>query len=45
VWGSDGSKSDAVGMNHTLVEFRDGSAPWPTLRQEARRCSAGPCGR
>ena len=21
-------------MNHTLVEFRDGEAPWPTLRQE-----------
>ena len=34
VWGSDGSKADAVGMNHTLVEFRDGLAPWPTLRQE-----------
>ncbi|KAA9087075.1 beta-ketoacyl-ACP synthase III [Microbacterium radiodurans] len=34
VWGSDGSKADAVGMNHTLVEFRDGTAPWPTLRQE-----------
>ena len=34
VWGSDGSKSDAVGMNHTLTEFRDGTAPWPTLRQE-----------
>ena len=34
VWGSDGSKADAVGMNHTLTEFRDGKAPWPTLRQE-----------
>ncbi|MFF2485209.1 beta-ketoacyl-ACP synthase III [Microbacterium sp. NPDC058062] len=34
VWGSDGSKSEAVGMNHTLTEFRDGIAPWPTLRQE-----------
>ena len=34
VWGSDGSKADAVGMNHTLTEFRDGAAPWPTLRQE-----------
>ncbi|ANG85786.1 beta-ketoacyl-ACP synthase III [Microbacterium aurantiacum] len=34
VWGSDGSKADAVGMNHTLVEFREGTAPWPTLRQE-----------
>jgi len=34
VWGSDGSKAEAVGMNHTLTEFRDGKAPWPTLRQE-----------
>ena len=34
VWGSDGSKSDAVGMNHTLTDFRDGLAPWPTIRQE-----------
>ncbi|MGA7149592.1 MAG: beta-ketoacyl-ACP synthase III [Microbacterium sp.] len=34
VWGSDGSKADAVGMNHTLTDFRDGVAPWPTLRQE-----------
>lgn len=36
VWGSDGSKADAVGMNHTLVEFRDGEVPWPTLRQEGQ---------
>ncbi len=34
VWGSDGSKADAVGMNGTLTQFRDGEAPWPTLRQE-----------
>lgn len=34
VWGSDGSKADAVSMDHTLVEFRDGEAAWPTLRQE-----------
>ncbi|WP_159502353.1 beta-ketoacyl-ACP synthase 3 [Microbacterium sp. 18062] len=34
VWGSDGSKADAVGMNATLTEFRDGEAAWPTLRQE-----------
>jgi len=33
-WGSDGSKADLVGMNHTLVEFRDGESEWPTLRQE-----------
>ncbi|WP_349897933.1 beta-ketoacyl-ACP synthase III [Parafrigoribacterium soli] len=36
VWGSDGSKADAVGMNATLVDFRDGVAPWPTLRQEGQ---------
>ena len=34
VWGSDGSKAELVGMNATLTEFRDGKAPWPTLRQE-----------
>ncbi|MEL5990090.1 beta-ketoacyl-ACP synthase III [Microbacterium phosphatis] len=34
IWGSDGSKADAVGMNHTLTEFRDGASEWPTLRQE-----------
>ncbi|MCU1636912.1 MAG: 3-oxoacyl-ACP synthase [Cryobacterium sp.] len=36
VWGSDGSRADAVGMDHTLVEFRRGEAPWPTLRQEGQ---------
>jgi 3-oxoacyl-[acyl-carrier-protein] synthase-3 len=36
VWGSDGSKADAVAMNATLIEFRDGTAPWPTLRQEGQ---------
>jgi 3-oxoacyl-[acyl-carrier-protein] synthase-3 len=36
VWGSDGSKADAVGMNATLVDFRDGKAPWPTIRQEGQ---------
>ncbi|GAB3388318.1 ketoacyl-ACP synthase III [Humibacter soli] len=34
VWGSDGSKAETVGMDHTLVEFRDGEAAWPTLRQD-----------
>jgi 3-oxoacyl-[acyl-carrier-protein] synthase III len=34
VWGSDGSKADAVAMNGTLVDFRDGKIAWPTLRQE-----------
>jgi 3-oxoacyl-[acyl-carrier-protein] synthase-3 len=36
VWGSDGSKADAVGMNATLVDFRDGSGTWPTLRQDGQ---------
>ena len=36
VWGSDGSKADAVTMNHTLLEYREGSAEWPTLRQEGQ---------
>lgn len=36
VWGSDGSHWDAVGMTHSLLEFRDGTAGWPTLRQEGQ---------
>lgn len=36
VWGSDGSKAGAVGMDSTLVEFRDGTAAWPTLRQDGQ---------
>lgn len=34
VWGSDGSRADAVSMSHTLLDFRDGVAGWPTLRQD-----------
>jgi 3-oxoacyl-[acyl-carrier-protein] synthase-3 len=36
VWGSDGSKADAVGMNGTLIDYREGKAAWPTLRQEGQ---------
>jgi 3-oxoacyl-[acyl-carrier-protein] synthase-3 len=36
VWGSDGSKADAVGMNATLIDYREGRAEWPTLRQEGQ---------
>lgn len=36
VWGTDGSKASSVGMDATLVQFRDGDAPWPTLRQEGQ---------
>lgn len=36
IWGSDGSKWDAVGMDNTLIDFREGRAEWPTLRQEGQ---------
>lgn len=38
VWGSDGSKWDAVGMDHSWAEYRDGQGgvDWPTLRQEGQ---------
>ena len=38
VWGSDGSKWDAVGMDSPLAAYRDGagSVAWPTLRQEGQ---------
>jgi len=36
VWGSDGSKAGAVGMDHTLIEYREGTAAWPTLRQDGQ---------
>lgn len=34
VWGADGSNWDKVGMTNSLIDFRDGKAPWPTLVQE-----------
>jgi len=36
VWGSDGSHWDAVSMTSSLLDFRDGDASWPTLRQEGQ---------
>ncbi|MEO0024610.1 MAG: hypothetical protein RL196_1051 [Actinomycetota bacterium] len=36
VWGSDGSHWDAVGMSASLLELRDGTSAWPTLRQEGQ---------
>lgn len=36
VWGSDGSKWEAVSMTSSLIDFRDGSASWPTLQQEGQ---------
>ncbi len=34
VWGSDGSKWESVSMTDSLLDFRDGLASWPTLRQD-----------
>ena len=36
VWGSDGSKWEAVGMTSSLLDFRDGTGSWPTLVQEGQ---------
>lgn len=36
VWGSDGSKWEAVGMTGSLLDFRDGKGSWPTLVQEGQ---------
>lgn len=47
VWGSDGSKWDAIGMTHSMLQVRsDGAQPeadgvleealWPTLRQDGQ---------
>jgi 3-oxoacyl-[acyl-carrier-protein] synthase-3 len=36
VWGSDGSKWEAVNMTASLLDFRDGSASWPTMKQEGQ---------
>jgi 3-oxoacyl-[acyl-carrier-protein] synthase-3 len=36
VWGSDGSQWGAVGMTSSLLDFRDGKAEWPTIRQEGQ---------
>ena len=36
VWGSDGSKWDAVGMSGTIEQYLDGEIPWPTMRQDGQ---------
>lgn len=36
VWGSDGSKADAIRMTSTLIDHRDSGTAWPTLRQEGQ---------
>ena len=36
VWGADGANWDKVGMTDSIIDFRDGKAPWPTLIQEGQ---------
>jgi 3-oxoacyl-[acyl-carrier-protein] synthase-3 len=36
IWGSDGSKWDAVGMSGTYEEYLDKVKPWPTMRQDGQ---------
>lgn len=38
IWGSDGSKWEAIGMDATLAQYREGAGAvdWPTLRQEGQ---------
>lgn len=36
VWGADGANWDKVGMTDSLIDFRDGKVPWPTLIQEGQ---------
>lgn len=36
VWGADGANWDKVGMTNSIIDFRDGKAPWPTLVQEGQ---------
>lgn len=34
IWGSDGSNWDKVGMTASQLDYREGTAAWPTLVQE-----------
>jgi 3-oxoacyl-[acyl-carrier-protein] synthase-3 len=36
VWGSEGSKWDAVGMSATFEQFLDGESEWPFMRQDGQ---------
>ena len=36
IWGADGSSWDKVGMTGSILNFRDGKIPWPTLTQEGQ---------
>ncbi len=36
IWGSDGSKAEAVQTNASWRDYRAGGRPWPTLRQDGQ---------
>lgn len=36
VWGSDGSLWSSVSMTNSLLDFRDGTSAWPTVRQDGQ---------
>jgi len=36
IWGTDGSNWEKVGMTGSILDFRDGKTPWPTLTQEGQ---------
>jgi 3-oxoacyl-[acyl-carrier-protein] synthase III len=36
IWGADSSSWDKVGMTGSILDFRDGKTPWPTLTQEGQ---------
>src|SRR5690625_2070460 len=36
VWGSDGHNWDTIRLTGSLIDFRDGTAEWPTLEQDGR---------
>ncbi|GAB2548788.1 beta-ketoacyl-ACP synthase III [Brachybacterium huguangmaarense] len=36
IWGSNGENWDTIRMTGSLLDFRDGKCPWPTMEQDGR---------
>jgi 3-oxoacyl-[acyl-carrier-protein] synthase-3 len=36
VWGSGGDNWDTIRMTGSMIDFRDGKIPWPTMEQDGR---------
>lgn len=36
IWGSNGDNWDTIRMTGSLLDFRDGRTPWPTMEQDGR---------